>query len=154
MQTYVVEVAQIVESIWATFLEIGIVPMEPAHARAIEGHGLVGCVHIRGAWHGTVVLHSTAPLARHLTGMIFRIDPAAASPSDIVDALGELTNMTGGNVKALMPEPCTLSLPIVVPTVEHGRQVAGATLIGEVAYECLGEPFRVCVYERETPFAG
>ena len=34
--------------------------------------------------------------------------------ADIADALGELANIIGGNVKSLLPEPCALSLPHVL----------------------------------------
>ena len=37
----------------------------------------------------------------------------AVDPDDVVDAVGELVNMIGGNVKSLMPAPCTLGLPMV-----------------------------------------
>src|SRR3546814_11558410 len=35
------------------------------------------------------------------------------TPEDVTDAIGELVNMIGGNVKSLMPEPSILSLPMV-----------------------------------------
>jgi chemotaxis protein CheX len=33
--------------------------------------------------------------------------------AELVDAIGEIANMTGGNVKALLPGPSVLSLPEV-----------------------------------------
>ncbi|QCC78154.1 chemotaxis protein CheX [Nocardioides daphniae] len=43
------------------------------------------------------------------------MDPDADEPSeaDVVDAVGELVNMVGGNVKSLVPGPSQLSLPLV-----------------------------------------
>ena len=149
MQTIEIEIGRIVETIWTAFLELGVVPIDPAHARAMERGAIAGVVHISGAWYGSVVLHCTMPLARHATGILFRIDSATADATDVEDALGELANQTGGNVKALMPEPCQLSLPVVVPSADVPTHLAGARLVSEVAYECLGEPFRVEVYERQ-----
>jgi chemotaxis protein CheX len=37
----------------------------------------------------------------------------AVSDADVADAVGELVNMIGGNVKSLMPGPSALSLPVV-----------------------------------------
>jgi len=46
--------------------------------------------------------------------MLGLVDSAAGTPDeDVADAVGELVNMIGGNVKSLMPGPSVLSLPVV-----------------------------------------
>jgi len=149
MQSYDADVGRIVEHIWTTFLDLSVLPTEPVLARAMERDGLSGTIHISGAWHGAVVLHCSAPLARCAAGILFGVPADAADTADVHDALGELTNMAGGNIKALMPEPCLLSLPTVGDARAWKRETAGSRQVAEVAYECLGEPLRVAVYERQ-----
>ena len=55
-------------------------------------------------------------------------DDAVVSHEDVVDAFGEIANVVGGNVKALLPELATLSLPEVVP----GRVVHDGALVVQV----------------------
>ena len=70
--------------------------------------------------------------------------------SDLVqDALGELTNMTGGNMKSLLPEPCYLSLPAVTMT-QHGLRIPGSELVSTVTFQCWGYKFRVSVLKKSN----
>ena len=71
-------------------------------------------VDVNGTTSGRVLLsteHSTADaLARALLAM----EPdEVVSPEDFVDALGEVANVVGGNVKSLVPDPGVLTLPQV-----------------------------------------
>lgn len=75
---------------------------------------VVGLVHITGGWEGSVLVRCTRPLARSITETMFGMDPGEASADEIADALGEIANMIGGNIKSLVPGPSQLSLPTVV----------------------------------------
>ena len=71
-------------------------------------------VQIIGPWNGVVVLtcgRSTAEeLSRCLLG---EHAPPVLEVEDVEDALGELANVVGGNVKAVLPGPSALGLPEV-----------------------------------------
>lgn len=71
-------------------------------------------LRITGEWAGTVALTVPAPFAAAATRDLFTLpeheDP---SPAEITDATGEIANIIAGNVKALLPEPSTLGLPVV-----------------------------------------
>jgi hypothetical protein len=69
------------------------------------------CVKITGAWDGEVRLHCSAELARRVANTIFQADPGDIGSSEILDALSELVHIVGGNLKALLPRPVSLSLP-------------------------------------------
>ncbi len=75
--------------------------------------GPTSCVHISGGWNGSVLVTFSAQLARTVAETMFGMDPGEASPEDIADAIGEIANMIGGNVKSLVPGPSQLSLPTV-----------------------------------------
>lgn len=69
-------------------------------------------VGVTGAWEGGVLLELDELPARHVASRM--LDLPVADEADVADAVGELANIVGGNVKSMMPEPSTLSLPQVV----------------------------------------
>lgn len=108
-----------------------------------------GCVHITGGpWEGTVSVECPAPLATAAAAAMFGLAPEELGPEEIDDALGELANMTGGGLKALVPGHSTLSLPTVVEGLSYTVSVPGSSLVREVALSCDGMPFVVRVHER------
>ena len=78
---------------------------------------LVGRVDVSGSWRGDVAVQLPCSLALRLTRAILRVDPTTSDDADVRDVVGELANMIGGNLKALLPEPCKLSLPTVARAV-------------------------------------
>ncbi len=71
-------------------------------------------VSVTGAWWGHVEIRCSKTAARQAAAALFGLGDAEASNDDVTDAVGELANIIGGNVKSLLPEPCALSLPHVL----------------------------------------
>ena len=140
------EVQSITESVWASVLGLE-VRRCPEWVAGADDAPMAGYVRISGAWQGAVVLCCPVPLARETARIMFGTEADATSSAQTADALGELANMTGGNLKSLLPEPCELSLPTVVSGA-GGEAAAGAELLARVGFECLGRPFVVSVFER------
>ncbi len=141
MQFLEEEIRQVAETVWESVLGVNLVrqtAIPPAPARVVSG-----CVQFTGAWEGAVTIECSAEFARQAAATMFGVDLSAASVSDTQDAIGELANMTGGNVKALLPEPCRLSLPTVVEGNDVTTRVPGGELITSVAFECQGTPLVV-----------
>ncbi len=86
---------------------------------------LSGCVHIAGAWNGAALVECELPLARRLTAALFALPADGVGTEDVRDALGEITNMVTGNIKALLPSPSRLSLPTVVEGADYAVTVPG-----------------------------
>jgi chemotaxis protein CheX len=71
-------------------------------------------VDITGPWTGTVVLTCDRSTAEQLTrALLAEHAPAVLDDEDVADALGELANVVGGNVKAVLPGTSVLGLPEV-----------------------------------------
>jgi chemotaxis protein CheX len=141
----------IADQVWTSYLDLdGASPLLafPADTPANE---VSASVSVTGAWQGHVVLTCSDLAARHIGAALLSIELGEVTDADIADALGELANIIGGNVKSLLPEPCALSLPHVV---------TGATMWPSVAAVCrlsgiwLGEPVSVCVLESNAGYAG
>jgi len=61
-----------------------------------------------------------------------------------------LANMVGGNVKALLPEPCRISLPAVADGMDYRLSVPGARPVTAVTWTCGGEPLMVRLLKRRS----
>lgn len=144
MQPYEAQVRDFVDEIWASMVRLSVRPDDRATARAEGEEPLIGRVRITGAWRGSVELECDPELARAAAASMFGLAGSEASDEQVADALGELTNMTGGSFKSLLPEPCFLSLPVV-----GGRGAAGADRGRPIrfGFRALDRPFRVNVVE-------
>ena len=108
MSIKVEDLARIVDNIWGTFLGSNVERTE--HGTPLEGNEftLVGCIQITGAWEGTTVMHCSQTSARLAVAKMFNENPDDVTAEQIEDAIYELTNMTAGNVKTLLPGPARL----------------------------------------------
>jgi hypothetical protein len=71
-------------------------------------------VTVVGPWQGIVVLTCGRSTAEQLSRELLKEHaPPVIEAEDIEDALGELANVVGGNVKAVLPGPSALGLPEV-----------------------------------------
>ena len=113
LETLVVEV-------WATYAA-GAGDLEPApaadwaHTDAPSGSPCwSAAVSVTGGWHGMVTVDLAADAADVLARAMLALDDAEPlATADVADAVAELVNIVGGNVKALVPGPSQLSLPVV-----------------------------------------
>jgi chemotaxis protein CheX len=63
---------------------------------------------------------------------------------DLHDAFGEVANVVGGNLKALLPVQGTLTLPQVGRTAPR---LEGATQVDRVPLAWRGQPFDISVWQ-------
>ena len=79
-------------------------------------------VEIVGPWNGAVVLTTGRSTAEELSRcLLAEHAPPVLEDEDVEDALGELANVVGGNVKAVLPGPSVLGLPEVGTAPEPGH---------------------------------
>lgn len=103
-------IVDVVHNICTAILELDVAEVTAPHAPLRAN--LAGWVEIYGAWSGTVVLRCDEGFA-HTCAAIMLGDDACGDDATR-DALGELTNMVAGNLKALLPTPSRISLPNVI----------------------------------------
>jgi len=78
--------------------------------------GVVSLIGLAGPWVGSGMLACKAETARRISGLLLMQDFSAVD-EDVLDAVGEVTNMIFGNVKTLIEEligPMGLSIPTVI----------------------------------------
>lgn len=137
------DLAAIATDVWAAFLSA-----EGVHA-LLEGppgptydDTVHATVAVTGAWVGRIALTLPPEAADLAAATMLGVTDAEAA--DVADAVGELANMVGGNVKSLVPAPSTLGLPSVgrgpVPTHPAETEECAVDLVW------LGHPVRVTVW--------
>jgi chemotaxis protein CheX len=147
------DIQEIAQMIWTTLFDL---PLEAtAEPRPGNGPSVTSFVHIDGAWRGVVMIQCPIALAVTLTSSMFDgalPDDGVPSPkvheAEVRDALGEIANMVAGNVKALLPEPCSISLPAVALGSDDTISVPGTTPLASVPFTCDGHPFVITLLER------
>lgn len=154
MQYLEQEIISLTHYIWGATLDLEAVPLVGPSSAVIGGRTLDGVINITGAWAGALVLQVPEHVARRAASVMFGIDEAAATLEDMQDAVGELTNMTGGNVKALLEGHCQLSLPTVVEGRDYSIRVPGSEAVTRVTFEVDGEPFVVSLLTRRDRVEG
>lgn len=142
------DLRSLAKTIWGTLITIA---LEPASAPVPEAHREVtGLVHIDGAWQGALMLRCSTGMAMIVASAMFDSDTAPPE-EDVRDAIGELTNMLAGNVKALLPGPCAISLPSVALGADYALRVVGADPVAWAAFTCRGEPLSVTLLHNAQP---
>ncbi len=140
------DLRDLVESVWSVQLGFevldaaGSIPPPPEQT-------LCGCVHISGAWNGLVTVRASEALSRKVAASMFDMAGEELSIDELHDALGEIANMTGGSVKALLPGPSQLSLPSVVSGSSFAFNSPGTRLVNELTFQCHGSFVSVQVFE-------
>jgi chemotaxis protein CheX len=139
---------EITQQVWESFLNpsadplVGQLHPPSSTTRADE---VSAAVAVTGAWRGHVVVSCSMAAAREIGSLLLEIPQPEVSESDVADALGELANIIGGNVKGLLPGPCALSLPyLVVAASEHVRWPS-ATVESRLLVDWHDEPIVVTV---------
>jgi chemotaxis protein CheX len=144
----VTDVQAIVEQVWSSFLDESepLLPLPaPAGQPFAAEDAWSAAVAISGGWDATVTVELAAPVALALTTTMLGLGSSdEAEDGDIADAVGELVNMVGGNIKSLMPGPSVLSLPAVA--AGRAAHPSGATEVARFDGAWAGQPVRVAVH--------
>lgn len=137
------ELTGIALDVWQTMFALELVP---GSAPRDTGPSLTSVVHIEGAWRGAVTVRCPMELAAELTTRVF----GESTDAEMRDLLGEVANQLGGNIKAMLPAPCSLSLPAVALGNDYDLRVVDTTVAATLSFTCDGMPLVITLLER-TP---
>jgi chemotaxis protein CheX len=131
------DLAEIVESVWATTIERPLSRALPSDRDCTELQ-VVATIHISGAAELTLLVASPEGLARDIAAAMFGLASDEVDDELVFDALGEVANILGGNVKGLIASETQLSLPAVSRGVDV--KVPGGKVTVAVHYDAGGQP--------------
>jgi len=142
----VTDLQAIAEQVWTSYLgdtEPLLPSFGPLDDAFAQGMVWSAAVSVHGGWLGTVTVEVASTVAEQLTRTMLALEATALTDADIADAVGELVNMIGGNVKSLMPGPSTLTLPVVAAGRTASPSAAAELARFDATY--AGRPVRVTV---------
>ncbi len=137
------DVVQIVESVFGTMLNLEVISGETP--LSLDGNHLTSAVHLTGVWTGALLVECGAEQACRFAGRLLAMDPPESVDDDVRDALGEMANMIGGNLKCLLPSGIQLGLPSVADGWAYHFRIPGAVVMERLAFECEDGCFWVTV---------
>ena len=143
-----VDLHQISSEIWAAILGLDLQPNPAVDAYQTQDRVVTGCVQITGDWAGAVTVQCSDLLARRATALMFGSEDDEVTEEEVADTVGELANMTGGNVKSLLEGSCQLSLPAVTSGRDYQVAIPGAKPIDRITADCDGELIVVTMLQR------
>lgn len=141
-----VEISNFVTDIWSTFLNLKVFPTDIPFKAKGKDNTLAGCVQITGEWQGTITLYAPREIGKKIAGIMFSLDETELDSQQIQDVIGEITNIIAGNIKSLLPAPCSISLPSVAVT-DYDLHHPGSEMLTAVNFDCEGLPFLVVMLQ-------
>lgn len=149
VEAYDTEVCRIVQDVLYTMTQY---PVTPSDQNYREGHDHTTCaVYFAGVWSGAVLIECPHSMSFEFTARLMRIPKPIQFDNDVYDALGELANMIGGNLKSVLPRGVSLSMPSVVEGSNYSMRVCGANRNKQMAFEGPDGPFWVTLVETDMP---
>jgi len=138
------EIQEYTQLICSTLLGFEVQPLPGSYAASPTQ---TASVQVTGKWNGAIVLSLPPTLVDTLTETLFSLESGKASIEDKKDAVGELINMIGGNIKALLPAPCVLSVPLLA-LEGHTMQFPSTEMVTHCQFDCHGKPFALSLFEQ------
>jgi len=133
--------------VFSTMLGVEITSGEPYRqpCRPEPANGVIGLIGLTGKWTGTGSVTCTGDLARKISGQ-FLMSEFSSVDQEVLDAMGEITNMIIGNVKNALEEeagPMGMSIPMVVFGHNFMAGTTHSTDWVVVPFACDGERLEV-----------
>ena len=123
LENYRADIMGLSESVFLSMLALEVHPSdEPLHT---DLQLITGAVYYAGPWKGAVLVQCNREQAREFTARLMGIPKPDEINDDVRDAVGELTNILGGNLKPILPHGVGLSMPSVVEGYPTALRICG-----------------------------
>lgn len=123
----------------------GAVTVEKAQMRKAE---VIGSIGVAGFLTGSISLFLPRTLADKAVASLLMMEPSELTDEDVVDAIGELTNMVGGSIKTELFQKAPL-FDISIPSVYVGDDLQRRTVSDDL---CFHAPFSIDGMEFSVEF--
>jgi chemotaxis protein CheX len=148
VEAYDTEVARIVQDVLSTMTQYPVFPGN--HPYGDHPDHATCAVYFAGIWSGAVLIECPLSMAFEFTARLMRIPKPIQFDNDVYDALGELANMIGGNLKSVLPRGVSLSMPSVVEGSNYSVRVCGSNRNKRMAFDSPDGPFWVTLVETDN----
>jgi chemotaxis protein CheX len=112
--------------IFTTMLMMDIIAGEPIKREKIPfASSITGMIGLAGLYKGVLAVHTPEKVAMNITSNFLGMDVEEIN-EDVLDAIGELTNMLGGSVKSILSDTgkdIELSIPSTISGEKYNFQI-------------------------------
>ena len=143
------EVEEIARDVWSSLL--GLTVTAAAAPVACPEEVVTAVVTVTGDVLGAVSVQTSGAGARQVAAAMFMMGADEVGPAEVADAMGELTNVVGGNVKTLLPGSNRLSLPVVLGDAVADPRDLTTPALAEVYLTCGEEPVLIALHRLSAP---
>jgi len=137
------QIPVIVDDVFLAMLGVA-VEAHPSPPKTDEEQ-ITASVFLVGSCRGGVSIEMGVSQAVHLTRCLNSTAQPSGLDDDVRDAMGELANMIGGNLKASLPSGAHLSIPSVVRGTDYKLRMCGVAEITSFGFSTDWGPFWVRV---------
>lgn len=136
---------EILQAIWSTQLGLELDEDGQSSDLVVDSEDglMTGTVQISGGFTGAVHLVCGRGVIRTAAAQMFSVPEDDLSDEDLRDALGELTNMVGGNIKTLLAGTEYISLPTVIEGLNYGIARLASDIVAETQGSFENQPLQV-----------
>lgn len=145
VETYRDQAVQLFCDVFRTMLRID-VDLCP-ESRAPPAGQVTAAVYFAGPWKGAALIECGLDLAIQFANHLMPGCNPSSFDDDVRDCMGELANMIGGNLKALLPDGVQLSMPSVVNGSNYSVRMCGQHSFLRLAFDCDLGRFWITVIE-------
>src|SRR5205809_6170657 len=145
MEFKTTDISEIVTDIWTAMLGF---PVQLRTEPTPGGPDLISArVTITGEWDGFLVVNCPEQLSREVATAMLQVDEEQLTLGTVFDAVGEVANMTAGNVKNLIEGLCRLTTPTVTDEADLSVPDEDSEKVFEVAFDCHDQAFSVTILQ-------
>lgn len=127
-------IEQIVESVFTNMLGLEVYRCEALWGP--DADRVTATVRLVGDWSETLLLEFSHRQACCFAGRLLGADAPNTVDDDVRDALGELANIIGGNMKIGMARGLKMSMPSVTDDTDYGLRTRACEIESRVAFRC------------------
>ena len=120
------KIIETTQEIFSSMMMEVVASSEPVTESSIHNESITGLIGLAGTHKGVLAIHMPNKVAIAVTSSFLGMGVEGIN-TDVEDAIGELANMLGGNVKAFLSEngrDISLSLPSTITGEKYNFQMA------------------------------
>ena len=141
------DITEIVTGIWTSMLGFPIESRSEPPSFDDDAVRISARVLITGEWDGAVVVNCSEALGRRVATAMLQDESLEMTLGTVFDAVGEVTNMTAGNVKNLISGLCRLTTPKVTDEEDYSASAATQNVF-QASFDCGDDAFSLFILEQ------
>ena len=98
------------QNVWSRIFARPVEPSAEPVSLAASARGVCSAIRMKGSVYALIV-HATDDVVRRWAGSLFDCEPAECTDTDLIDVIGELSNVVSGGFKHRLGHSIDLALP-------------------------------------------